>query len=300
MEIPRHCTLCPRACGADRRHARGFCGGGAQVRLARAALHFGEEPCISGTHGSGTVFFSGCSLRCCFCQNFPISAQNQGTDISIERLGDIFLELQAQGAHNINLVNPTHYVPWIVHALQRVRPQLRIPVIYNTGGYDRPDTLASLAGLVDVYLPDLKYIDATRAARYSRAADYPAVAKRAIAAMVAQAGPFTLDEQGMLVQGVLIRHLILPGGRRDAMDAVRWVSDTFAPGTVRMSLMRQYTPMYKSADYPEIDRTLTSFEYESVLHMAAQAGMSGYRQGRSSATSEQTPAFDGTGVLHAD
>lgn len=300
MEIPRHCTLCPRACGADRRHARGFCGGGAQVRLARAALHFGEEPCISGTHGSGTVFFSGCSLRCCFCQNFRISAQNQGTDISIERLGDIFLELQAQGAHNINLVNPTHYVPWIVHALRRVRPQLRIPVIYNTGGYDRLDTLASLAGLVDVYLPDLKYIDAVRAARYSRAADYPAVAKQAIAAMVAQAGPFTLDKQGMLVRGVLIRHLILPGGRRDAMEAVRWIRDTFAPGTVQMSLMRQYTPMYKSADYPEIHRTLTTFEYESVLHMAVQSGITGYRQGRSSATSEQTPAFDGTGVLRKD
>lgn len=300
MEIPRHCTLCPRACGADRLHTRGFCGGGAQVRLARAALHFGEEPCISGTRGSGTVFFSGCSLRCCFCQNFPISAHNQGTDVSIDRLAAIFLELQAQGAHNINLVNPTHYAPWIAQALKQTRAELHIPVIYNTGGYDRPDTLALLDGLVDAYLPDLKYMDAARAARYSHAADYPAIAKQAVSAMVAQAGPFTLDEQGMLVRGVLIRHLVLPGGRQDAMDVVRWVCDTFAPGTVRMSLMRQYTPMYKSADYPEIDRTLTSFEYESVLHMAAQAGIAGYRQGRGSATSEQTPAFDGTGVLHAD
>ena len=235
-----NCRLCPRVCGADRTSGQGDCGGGNQVRVARAALHFWEEPCISGQNGSGTVFFSGCPLRCCFCQNGKISAGNFGKEISVNRLAEIFLMLQAQGAHNINLVNPTHYLPWVRDALQLAR--LRVPVVWNSGGYERAEALRAMEGLVDIYLPDLKYAGSVRAERYSGASDYWAAATKAIREMHRQTGKPVWDASGLLRKGVVIRHLVLPKGVQDAAAVLDWIAGTFLPGEVLVSLMSQYTP----------------------------------------------------------
>ena len=294
---PRHCTLCPRTCGADRLTGEGLCGGGGGLRVARAALHPWEEPCISGSRGSGTVFFSGCSLRCCFCQNYRISAEGFGRDISAARLSEIFLELQEQGAHNINLVNPTHLLPWIVEALDRVQGRLTVPVVYNTGGYDRVESLQMLEGRIQIYLPDLKYKDPLRSQRYSGAADYFAVATRAIEEMFRQVGPVQVGKDGLLRQGLVIRHMVMPGGMHDSMDILRWVRERFQPQEILISLMSQYTPCYNSGQYPEISRRISTYEYNRVADEMLRLGLTcGFMQQKSSAKEEYTPSFDLEGV----
>ena len=240
------CRLCPRNCGCDRRITTGFCGCRAGLRAARAALHHWEEPCISGTRGSGTVFFSGCTLQCCFCQNFPISAEHYGKDLSPRRLGEIFLGLQDQGAHNINLVTPTQYLPWILPALDQVRDRLAIPVVYNCGGYEKPETIELLKDYIDIWLPDLKYFDSGISARYSRAADYFSVASKAIVQMVNQTGKPVQNASGLLEKGVVIRHMVLPGQRKDSFRLLRWLKETLEPGTYLLSLLSQFTPFYKN------------------------------------------------------
>lgn len=285
------CTLCPRQCGRPR--PKGFCRMGEAPRLARAALHQWEEPCISGTRGSGAVFFSGCSLRCAFCQNREISAGGYGREVSVERLREIFEELIEQGAHNINLVNPTHFAGAIAKALERPLP---VPVVYNTGGYDRVETLRLLEGKVQVYLPDMKYALSEPAARYSGAADYPPVAEAAIREMVRQTGPYQMDKDGLLTRGVLIRHLILPGNLRNTRRVIDWVA-AFPPGTVLFSLMSQYTPCGDLSRLPEIDRRLTRREQEAAEDYLFASGIEdGFVQERASARQEYIPSFDLTGV----
>lgn len=250
------CTLCPRMCGADRENGKtGFCGETGEIRAARAALHMWEEPCISGKEGSGTVFFTGCTLRCVFCQNHEIAGSKVGKVISEERLAEIFLELQGKGANNINLVTPTHFVPQIIRALQSAKKQgMYLPVVYNTGGYERVETLKMLDGLVDIYLPDFKYLNTDHAKKYSMAEDYPEVAKAALAEMVRQAGKPVFDERGMMKCGVIVRHLLLPGCLADGKRVVKYLHETYG-NRIYMSLMSQYTPLESldAVKYPELN-----------------------------------------------
>lgn len=293
------CTLCPRMCGADRQNGEaGFCGAQKKLRLARAALHFWEEPCISGTKGSGTVFFSGCPLKCCFCQNYRISHETFGTEITEDRLADIFLSLQDQGAHNINLVTATPYTDEVLRVLDRIRgSRLKIPVVWNSGGYERTETLRRLDGYVDIYLPDFKYADETRAFRYSGAADYCETALAAIVEMQQQTGKYCIGDDGIMRRGTIIRHLVMPGGRRDSMRVIDRIAQHFSPDDILVSLMSQYTPFYKSHAYPEINRRVTTFEYDSVCEYLTAKGFDGYFQEKSSAKEEYTPPFDLEGVL---
>lgn len=289
------CRLCPRKCGVDREETSGFCGMSTTVRLARAALHQWEEPCISGSHGSGAVFFSGCVMRCVFCQNHEISAGGKGQDISIQRLAEIFLELQRQGAHNINLVNPTHYVPAIIRALDMVRNELNIPVVYNSGGYERVETLRALEGYVDIYLPDIKYYSDELAQELSSATHYFETAMAAAEEMLRQTGKPQIDENGLLKKGVIIRHLVLPYHYHDSVEVIRRVGERFGKD-VLFSLMSQYTPFYKAKDIPRLNRRITTFEYRKALDAVYAAELEGFKQERSSAKEEYTPDFDFTGI----
>ena len=292
----RHCTLCPRKCGADRTKTAGLCGGADQIRVARASLHFGEEPCISGTKGSGTVFFSGCALQCRFCQNASISHGTVGQDISRERLSEIFLELQNLGAENINLVTPSHFAPLVADALKSVKNQLKIPVVCNCSGYESLEVLQYFDGLIDVYLADLKYYSPERSLRYSGVEDYFAVAGKALLEMFRQTGACTFSEDGIMQKGLLIRHLMLPQGKEDTKKLLSWISEHFPKDRIRISLMRQYTPCGDLSQCPEINRTLFSVEYSSALEYASQLGLIGYMQGRDSDNFSMTPIFDLTGV----
>ena len=267
------------------------------MRLARAALHFWEEPCVSGEEGSGTVFFSGCSLGCVFCQNYQISAGHFGRDIPVERLAEIFLELQEQKANNINLVTGGHYIPQIVRALDLVRGKLHIPVVYNSSGYETVEALRMLKGYVDVYLPDLKYRSPERGARYSHAPDYFAVASKAILEMFDQVGPVRFDGQGMIQKGLIVRHMVMPNGVEDSMDILTWIADNLPLDDILVSVMSQYTPFYRSGEYPEIDRRLTAREYDRVLDWLDCMGIeNGFVQELSSAKEEYTPDFSLQGV----
>jgi len=290
------CNLCPRLCGAQRTDTQGdgYCRQPMLPVLARAALHQWEEPPISGSRGSGTVFFSGCSLGCVFCQNEEISHRDFGKPVSVERLREICGELIHQGAHNINLVNPTHY-SHVVRQLLQDHP-LPVPVVWNSGGYDRVETLKTLDGLVDIYLPDLKYLDTEAARRYSAAPDYPEVAVAAIREMVRQVGPCQFDDGGLLKKGVVIRHLILPGQLAGAKQVMDWIHAEFEPGTVLFSLMSQYTPWGRAAEFPEIDRKLRKGEIRSAMEYMENLGLDGFTQDQESAQREYTPAFDLTGV----
>lgn len=291
------CTLCPRRCGVDRSFAVGRCGVGDSVKLARAALHFWEEPCVSGEQGSGTVFFSGCPLGCVFCQNHTISAGRFGKEVSTERLAQIFLELQQQGANNINLVTAGHFVPQVIDALDRVRHQLHIPVVYNSSGYETVQTLRMLAGYIDVYLPDLKFYSPERSARYCSAPDYFAVASAAVQEMFAQTGPVQLDSRGIIQKGTIVRHMVMPDGVEDSMDILSWIAEHLPLDDILVSVMSQYTPFYKSADYPEINRRLLPQEYERVLDWMECMGIeNGFVQELSSAKEEYTPDFSLQGV----
>lgn len=287
------CTLCPRRCGAERtaEAGGGFCRMPGGLRVARAMLHRWEEPPISGQNGAGTVFFSGCTLGCVYCQNGDISAGGFGKDISTARLREIFEELIAQGAHNIELVTPTHFLPWILPALT---PRLPVPVVYNCGGYERVETLRALEGLVDVYLPDLKYADGALAAELSGAADYFPVACEAIREMFRQVGPYVLED-GLLTRGVVIRHLVLPGYLDNTRRVLDWIAETFAPGDVLVSLMSQYTPTANMTG--RLARRVTAAEYRAAADYMRNCGITdGFVQERTSAEEAYTPAFDGEGV----
>ena len=287
------CTLCPRLCAAERTPQRGdgYCRMPAGLRVARAALHRWEEPPISGTRGAGAVFFSGCTLRCCYCQNGRISAGGEGRDITSDRLREIFDELIAQGAHNIKLVTATHFLPWILPALE---PKLPVPVVYNCGGYECVETLRLLQGKVQVWLPDLKYAMEEPARRFSNAPDYFRVAAAAIEEMYRQSGPCVI-ENGLLTRGVLIRHLVLPGQLENTRRVIDWVSQTFQPGQVLFSLMSQYTP--QSGAQGPLARHVTAAEYRSAVQYMENCGITGgFTQERTSAREEYTPAFDLTGV----
>ena len=302
---PVSCTLCPRRCGADRAAGQtGFCGAGGTLKAARAALHFWEEPCISGTRGSGTVFFSGCTLRCCFCQNHKISRDLYGKTLTARELANVFLRLQDQGANNISLVTATHFLPWIIPALDLVKDRLSIPVVYNCGGYERTETIEALKDYVDIWLPDLKYYDTALSSRYSQAKNYFDHASEAITQMVRQTGAPVLDSDGIMQSGVIIRHMVLPGAREDSIRLLHWIHDKLPKGQYYISLLSQYTPFFRAAkanpggsEFPEISRRITTFEYEKVLNEAIALGLEqGFMQEKSSAKEEYTPPFDLEGL----
>ncbi len=294
------CTQCPRRCGVDRAGGRlGFCGAPDGFSVARASLHPWEEPCISGTRGSGTVFFCGCNLRCVYCQNRSISrADTEGVLLDANALADLFRRLRDEGAHNINLVTPTPYALQLIPVLQRVKPTLGIPIVYNCGGYESVDTLRALNGLVDIYLPDLKYFSSELSARYSQAPDYFPTAIKAVREMLEQVGTPVFDENGILTRGLIIRHLVLPGERADSIHLLEALANTFEPSDFLLSLMRQYTPTFAlDSPYRNLHRTLTTFEYQSVLSAAAALSLSGFSQAPDSAISAYTPDFKDRGLL---
>lgn len=297
VDLMRKCELCPRRCGVDRTRQKGFCGAGEAVRVALVSLHPWEEPCLTGEKGAGTVFFSHCNLRCCFCQNHEISHEGKGVEISMERLAAIFMEQQERGAATLDLVTPTHYVPQILTALSMAKQGgFSLPVVYNSNGYETVETVDLLKGAVDVFLPDLKYRWQESAGEYSGAPDYFEAASQAICRMVEQVGPVQLDPAGGLRRGVLVRHLVLPGHRRESMELLDWLWDTFGE-RIYLSLMSQYTPMYRAGEHKKINRRLTTFEYESVVAHAAELGFTRcYIQERRAASEEYVPVFDGSGV----
>lgn len=284
------CRLCPRECGVNRYEKRGFCGEGSAVRIARADLHMWEEPCISGKNGSGTVFFSGCNLKCCFCQNYEISHLGKGFELTVQELADAFLRMQGLGAHNINLVNPTHFVPQIIEAIDIVGERLKIPVVYNSSGYEKTETLEMLADRVKIFLPDLKYFDPRISADYSAAADYFEHSIRAIRKMSDIAGKPVI-ENGIMKRGVIVRHLILPNHRHDSIRLIEELKRRFAADEIMVSLMCQYTPVYKAEQFPKINRRLSTFEYKSVVGALEKSGFDGFVQERTSASEEFIPQF---------
>lgn len=298
MNKYENCLLCPRKCGINRAIGQtGVCGVSAEIRVARAALHYWEEPCISGKKGSGAVFFSGCSLHCVFCQNREISDGKAGKVISKERLSDIFIELAGKGANNINLVTPGQYIPDIVWAVNDARSRgMKLPIVYNTSGYENVTELKLLDGIVDVYLPDFKYMDSALSAKYSRAKDYPSVAKQAISEMVRQQPGVVIDDAtGLIQKGVIVRQLLLPGHVNDAKAILKYLHDTYQ-NSIYISMMSQFTPI-ELKDYPEINRTVTRREYERLIDYAIKIGITNaFIQEGNVAKDSFIPAFDGEGV----
>lgn len=298
-EATGSCRLCPRACGADRRGGtRGRCGVTQELKVARAALHMWEEPCISGEEGSGAVFFSGCALGCVYCQNRAISRGERGAVITTERLAEIFLELQEQKANNINLVTAGHYLPQVREALVSAKRQgLRIPIVYNSSAYERVKALRALTGLVDVYLPDFKYISPELAGKYSDAPDYPETAMAAIREMVRQRPEPAFDARGIMTSGVIVRHLLLPGHVQEAKRIVNYLHEEYG-NHVYLSLMNQYTPMPQVADDELLGRRVTKREYERLLAYAEEIGVEqGFYQEGETAKESFIPEFDGQGVI---
>lgn len=290
------CNACPRRCSIDRSVSRGFCGASDKIAVSRIALHEWEEPSISGMRGSGTIFFTGCNLRCVFCQNKVISASGsafaEARELTESELADAMLALQDAGAHNINLVTPTHFAREISAALREVKPRLSVPVVYNSSGYESVETLRSLSGLVDVYLPDLKYFSRELSAKYSAAPDYFEVACGALSEMFSQVGENVI-ENGLMKRGMIVRHLVLPGCRRDSIALLSELARLLPVDKIKLSLMRQFTPDFVDRDkYPELARRLTTFEYNSVLERASALGFDGYVQSAESATSAYTPSFN--------
>ena len=287
------CILCPRQCGVDRTERTGYCGSGSLPKVARAAKHHWEEPCISGTEGSGTVFFSGCTLGCVFCQNREISRGGTGREVTVEHLADIFKRLEGQGVHNLNLVTPTHFTPQILQALELAKPT--VPVVMNCGGYERVETLRQWEGKVQVYLPDLKYFSPELSAKYSAAPDYFAVASKAIMEMHRQQ-PQLVWECDLLKSGLIIRHLVLPGCMKDSLKVLDFLDKNLPKDSFLLSLMSQYTPTENCKQFPEINRRVTTYEYRKVADRAAELGFSGFAQDRRSAKEEYTPPFNLEGV----
>ena len=292
------CNLCPRKCGIDRTKYIGICGGGDTVRAARCALHQWEEPCISGSRGSGTIFFSGCSLRCCFCQNRTISKDNFGMELTVQRLSQCILDLQSKGAHNINFVTGAHYTPWIIEAINNIKDKLFIPIVWNSSGYETIETLRMLEGTVDIYLPDFKYLSAETSLRYSKAEDYPDVSLAAIMEMYRQVGKPVIDSDGIMQKGLIVRHLVMPGHRHESMDILKKLSEILPKDGFLLSLMGQYTPPDMPLEYKNLNRKLTTMEYQSVLKLAEELELQGFSQELSSAASYFTPSFDLEGLLN--
>ena len=288
-----NCRLCPRNCAAARKCGqKGFCGAGGKIAIGRYGLHQWEEPCLSGTHGSGTVFFSYCTLRCIYCQNYTISTKNHGRIISTDELSDIFLQLQKQGAHNINLVTPTHYADKIISAIDKARRAgLRLPIVYNTSGYESIETLKMLEGYIDIYLPDFKYWRGEYAKKYSAAADYPQIAKEAVAEMVRQIPKARYSSDGIMQKGVIVRHMLLPGLLYDAKKIVDYLYSNYKDDIV-ISLMSQYTPMPQTKDMPPLNRRCGDAEYEALCSYAARIGITNaYIQEGSAASESFIPDF---------
>lgn len=290
------CTLCPRRCGADRTVRLGFCGAGDAIRIARAMAHHWEEPCISGKNGSGAIFFSGCTLKCVYCQNTLISHGRFGADISDERFAEICFELKAKGVHNLNLVTPDAYIERIAPILRSIKCKLALPIVVNCSGYLSERQLSLLDGVADVYLPDFKYADSELSRSLSSAADYPEVAERAIVEMVRQTGRPVLDGEGMLLKGTLVRHLVLPGYRKNSLAVLDRLAERFGRDEILLSLMAQYTPTSEGINDGSLNRRLTAFEYRSVADKLAELGFDGYLQERTSAQSSYTPSFGLEGV----
>lgn len=291
------CNLCPRNCKVNRYKNAGFCGAKSKAKIALVSLHPWEEPCLVGDKGAGTVFFSHCNLRCVYCQNHEISHGMKGIAVTDERLAEIFLEQQARGAATLDLVTPTHYVLNIIKALTIARQQgFNLPVVYNSSAYETVETIAALEGYVDIYLPDLKYFSPEISEKYSKAKDYFKVASLAIQKMYEQVGKVVLKNDGTMTRGVLVRHMVLPAYRHDSMQVVKWLWDSFGDN-IYISLMSQYTPMYKASDYKKINRRLTTFEYQSVVDYALDLGINNcFVQERRAASEEYVPSFDGRGV----
>ncbi|MDE6659733.1 MAG: radical SAM protein [Eubacterium sp.] len=287
------CSICPRKCNVERETANGFCRTSEHFKLARAALHFWEEPCISGKNGSGAVFFSGCNLKCVYCQNYEISRDGKGVEISPERLVEIFENLVSQGAENINLVNPAHYAPMLSNVLKQWKSP--VPIVYNSSGYESVETLKMLEGFVDIYLPDFKYIRNDKSLRYSSAFDYPEIAKKALAEMYRQTGNAVFDG-GMMKKGMIIRHLILPQNTNSSLEIIDFIAEHFE--TAYLSLMAQYVPCTNLDDYKEINRTITKREYDKVVDYALSKGLENiFIQELSSADEQYIPPFDLNGVI---
>lgn len=287
------CDICPRKCNIDRSKAVGFCGMTNTVKLAKADVFMWEEPCISGTNGSGAVFFSGCNLRCCFCQNFQISNQNFGKEISTKRLAQIFKELAEKDVHNINLVSPSHFVNQIIEALKIYKPN--IPIVYNSNGYESVETIKKLKNYVDIYLVDLKFCSSELSQRYCKANNYFEIATSAIKEMISQK-PKVIVQNGIMKQGVIIRHLVMPSQTADSLKILQWIADN-AKENCLVSLMCQYTPYFNAKNFPEINRKLKPIEYKIVLTRANELGLTnGYAQDMSSATEDFIPLWDLKGV----
>lgn len=298
LELLESCKLCPRNCGANRlKEKRGFCGALDKVKVARAALHYWEEPCISGNVGSGTVFFSHCTLKCVFCQNYNISQCEWGKEITIERLSEIFLELQEKGALNINLVTPTHYVPQIIEALKLAKSKgLKLPIIYNSSGYEKVETIKLLKGYIDVYLPDIKYFDSKYSSKYSKANSYFELAIEAVKEMVNQVGEVEFDKDGIIKKGVIIRHLMLPGLLFDSKKIIDNIYKNFGD-KVYISIMNQYTPLENVENYPEINRSLNKKHYDAIIDYALNIGVkNGFIQEEGTDKESFIPLFNFEGV----
>ncbi|MCR3760827.1 radical SAM protein [Clostridium felsineum] len=294
MDSLKNCKLCPRECGINRLDGKkGFCLSSDKVKIARVSLHSWEEPCISGTKGSGTVFFSNCTLRCVFCQNHKISSEGVGKEVSIERLSEIFLEQQARGANNINLVTPTHYVPQIIEAIKLAKKNgLTLPILYNSNGYVSLETIKLLDGYIDVYLPDLKYFDDKYAVKYSKAPNYFKVATNAIDTMFRQVGKPIFNEEGLITKGVIIRHLMLPGLLFDSKKIMDYIYNTFN-NSVYVSIMNQYTPTFNAEKYPEINKPLNPKHYDALIDYSLSIGIeNGFIQDAGTNSKSFIPEFD--------
>lgn len=293
------CVLCPRECHADRENHVGFCGAKNDILAAKAYLHRWEEPCISGNEqnrGSGTVFFSGCQLKCPFCQNYEISHENRGKIITERRLSQIMLNLQSSGAYNINLVSPTPYIPQIKRAIDLCKSDLKIPIAFNSGGYEKPQTIRTLEGYINIYMPDFKFLSSDLSKLYLKAENYAEFALKSLHEMINQVGKPVTDESGIMQSGVIVRHLVMPGCYHDSIALLKLLKSEFGCDNFLLSLMSQYTPLFNAKDYPKINRRVTTFEYEKVSECAAELGFSGYEQQRDSASDEYIPDWDFSGI----
>lgn len=298
MNLYKNCSICPRNCRIDRTNVQiGYCQSGHEIKAALASVHMWEEPPISGSCGSGTIFFSGCNLRCVFCQNYTISSENSGKTISTERLSEIMLEQQAKGVHNINLVTATHFIPSIIKAVQKAKNNgLKIPIVYNTGGYEKVESIKMLEGTVDIYLPDIKYFSSELSLKYSGASDYFDYASEAVLEMYHQTGNNIYDDNGIMKSGVIIRHMIMPSHKEDSYKVLDWIRDNIGTEAC-VSLLSQYTPAYNAEKYKEINRKLMSLEYTRVIEHFFDIGLkNGFMQEKSSAESKYTPIFDLSGL----
>lgn len=298
IKLLKKCELCPRNCKIDRINGEvGFCKATDKIKIARASLHFFEEPCISGNNGSGTIFFSFCNLKCVYCQNYDISTKNYGKEISVNRLCDIMLELQQQGAHNINLVTPTHYVPQIIEAIKKAKEQnLIIPIVYNTSGYEKQETIKLLDGYIDIYLTDMKYYGDEYSLKYSNAKNYFTFAKESLNEMYSQVGTPKFDNNGLMTKGIIVRHLVLPNLINDSKNIIKYLYNTFN-NNIYISIMNQYTPLEHVKKYNELNRTITDTEYDEVINYAISLGIeNAFIQEGETQKESFIPKFDNTGI----